>query len=69
MVAAPFWVRRPFLVVRDALADRERPDLDRLGRIDDPEAFVWAVLPHAARTKPSCSCTGSPALALSNERS
>lgn len=30
--------------------DRDRPDLDRLAGIDDPEDFVWAVLPHAARS-------------------
>lgn len=47
-------MRRPFLVVRDVFADRERPDLDALGRIEDPESFVWAVLPHAARTFSAC---------------
>jgi phytoene/squalene synthetase len=41
---------RPFLIVRNLLANRERPDLDALARIEDPERFVWAVLPHAART-------------------
>ena len=30
--------------------DRERPRLGRLAAITDPEAFVWAILPHAART-------------------
>ena len=39
---------------RDAFANRERPDLGRLARIEDPEAFVWAILPHAARTFSSC---------------
>jgi len=51
---SPFWLRRPFLILRDLFARRERPDLDRLGRIDDPEAFVWAILPHAARTFSAC---------------
>src|SRR5688572_29053405 len=50
----PFWIRRPFLILRDVFARRERPNLDRLGSIDDPQAFVWAILPHAARTFSAC---------------
>jgi phytoene/squalene synthetase len=50
----PFWLRRPFLIIRDLLASRDRPDLAALGRIDDPERFVWAILPHAARTFSAC---------------
>lgn len=50
----PFWLRRPILLARDLLASRERPDLTRLARIEDPEAFVWAILPHAARTFAAC---------------
>ena len=50
----PFWVRRPFLILRDLVASRERPDLKRLAAIDDPEAFVWDILPHAARTFSAC---------------
>ena len=50
----PFWVRRPFLILRDIVASRERPDLERLAAIDDPEAFVWDILPHAARTFSAC---------------
>jgi phytoene/squalene synthetase len=50
----PFWLRRQFLIFRDLLTSRERPKLDRLARIDDPEAFVWAILPHAARTFAAC---------------
>jgi phytoene/squalene synthetase len=50
----PFWIRRPFLIVRDLLASRDKPDLNALGRIDDPERFVWAILPHAARTFSAC---------------
>ena len=46
----PFWLRRPRLLVRGVRNDRERPDLDRLAAIDDPMDFVWAILPHAART-------------------
>jgi len=33
-----------------ARSDRDNPDLDRLAAIDDPTRFVWAILPHAART-------------------
>ena len=50
----PFWLRRPVLLARCATADRERPDLAALERIDDPERFVWAILPHAARTFSAC---------------
>lgn len=51
---SPFWLRRPFFILRGLFTRRERPDLDRLGRIEDPEAFVWAILPHAARTFSAC---------------
>jgi len=50
----PFWLRRPFLILRDLFTSRDTPDLDRLAQIDDPEAFVWAILPHAARTFSAC---------------
>lgn len=43
-------LRRPVLIARNILANRERPDLEALSRIDDPERFVWEILPHAART-------------------
>lgn len=46
----PFALRRPWLLGRGARADRDRPDLDGLAAIDDPMRFVWAILPHAART-------------------
>jgi phytoene/squalene synthetase len=36
------------------LTDRDKPDLDRLRALADPERFVWAMLPHAARTFASC---------------
>jgi phytoene/squalene synthetase len=49
-----FWLRRPFLILRGVLARRDRPDLERLARIDDPETFIWAILPHAARTFAAC---------------
>ena len=50
----PFWLRRPWLIARDLLTSRDRPDLERLSAIADPEAFVWAILPHAARTFSAC---------------
>lgn len=46
----PFGLRRPWLLLKGAFTDRARPDLDDLGEIEDAEAFVWAILPHAART-------------------
>lgn len=50
----PISIRRPFLILRDLIVSRERPDLDALQAIDDPERFVWAILPHAARTFAAC---------------
>jgi phytoene/squalene synthetase len=38
------------LVVRGLLARRARPDLAALAAEEDPERFVWSVLPHAARS-------------------
>ena len=49
-MSVPFALRRPWLLVRGALADRDQPDLDHLAAIDDPMGFVWAILPYAART-------------------
>jgi len=46
----PFGLRRPLLLLRGIRNDRDRPDLNRLAEIDDPMDFVWAILPHAART-------------------
>jgi phytoene/squalene synthetase len=54
MQRLPFALKRPFLLLRDLVIDRDRPDLDRLARTRDPEAFVWRVLPHAARTFAAC---------------
>jgi phytoene/squalene synthetase len=50
----PFWLRRHALLLRNLLANRERPDLDALARVERPEDFVWAILPHAARTFSAC---------------
>lgn len=50
MARLPFSVRRPWLVIRGTLTNRDRPDLESLAAITDPAEFVWAVLPHAARS-------------------
>ncbi len=50
----PFALRRPWLLTRDLLQSRSQPDLDSLQEIADPEAFVWSILPHAARTFAAC---------------
>ena len=46
------WVlsRRPILLLRGLLARRDTPNLNRLAAEMDAEAFVWAILPHAARS-------------------
>jgi phytoene/squalene synthetase len=49
-VKLPFFIRRPWLVVRGTTANRDTPDLEALAAIEDPEEFVWAILPHAARS-------------------
>jgi phytoene/squalene synthetase len=53
-LSIPFTLRRPWLMLSQWLTDRDRPDLDRLRALADPERFVWAMLPHAARTFASC---------------
>ncbi|UCF68592.1 MAG: squalene/phytoene synthase family protein [Acidobacteriota bacterium] len=54
LARVPFPVLRVALLVRDLAVDRHDPDLVGLRGIDDPERFVWAMLPHAARTFSSC---------------
>ncbi len=54
VTARHFWIRRPLLLTRSVLADRDRPDLVALAALTDPEQFVWAILPHAARTFAAC---------------
>jgi len=49
-VRVPFPLRRPWLLLQGARTDRDRPDLDTLQAIEDPDRFVWAMLPHAARS-------------------
>ncbi len=46
----PLSIRRFWLLVRGAMVDRDNPRLEYLGSIDDPKRFVWAILPHAARS-------------------
>jgi phytoene/squalene synthetase len=41
---------RPVLLWRGLVAKRDRPDLRRLSRETDSERFLWAILPHAARS-------------------
>jgi phytoene/squalene synthetase len=51
----PFSLKRPWLLLRDYLwVDRDRPDLIRLSTETEPDRFLWAILPHAARTFSSC---------------
>jgi phytoene/squalene synthetase len=54
MAEIPFLFRRPYLLTRDLLVDRDHPDLEALAAIDDPRRFVWSILPHAARTFSAC---------------
>ncbi len=54
MAKIPFLFLRPGLLARDVLVNRDEPDLDHLARIENPERFVWAILPHAARTFSAC---------------
>ena len=54
MAGLPFVLLRPWLLLRDLCVNRDRPDLSRLRGLLDPERFVWAVLPHAARTFSAC---------------
>ncbi len=50
MGSMPFALRRPLLLMRGALLNREQPDLAYLRSIGDPERFAWAILPHVARS-------------------
>jgi phytoene/squalene synthetase len=50
----PFALRRPWLLTKELVQSRARPDIARLRRIGDPETFVWDILPHGARTFAAC---------------
>jgi phytoene/squalene synthetase len=45
-----FALDRPRRLLRDLFTNRAQPDLAALAAIEDPQRFVWAILPHAART-------------------
>lgn len=49
-MSVPFSLRRLWLLIRGLRVDRNRPAIDRLRSISDAERFVWAMLPHAARS-------------------
>jgi phytoene/squalene synthetase len=46
----PFSIRRFWLIARGSFVNRDQPRFEYLSSIDDPERFVWAILPHAARS-------------------
>lgn len=50
----PFALRRPWLLTRDLLQSRSRPDVGSLDEVADAEVFLWRILPHAARTFAAC---------------
>ena len=50
----PFWLMRPWLLARNFRPGARRIELERLERTEDPERFVWEVLPSAARTFAPC---------------
>jgi phytoene/squalene synthetase len=45
-----FAIKRLWLPVEGALVDRDKPNLRRLDSMEESEQFVWAMLPHAARS-------------------
>lgn len=55
--------RRPWLVLGGARIDRDNPDLEALRLQQDPDAFVWQILPHAARTFSACIALLPPRVA------
>ena len=52
--AMSFALLRPRLLVSNLTAQRDRPRLHHLRTLVQPERFVWAILPHAARTFSAC---------------
>ena len=61
---APFWVRRPGLLMRGLQANRDAPDLEALSALAPAERFVWGILPHAARSFAPCILALPARLAL-----
>lgn len=41
-------------MTRELLGGRSNPDVSALAAIEGPEAFLWTILPHAARTFAAC---------------
>ncbi len=54
MITFPFFLSRFWFLWRQYLTDRDRPDLDHLRNLTDPDRFLWSMLPHAARTFGPC---------------
>ena len=54
MSNVPFSVRRPGLLLQGIFTNRDQPDFAKLAALTDPEVFLWAILPHAARTFAAC---------------
>ncbi|MEX1124484.1 MAG: squalene/phytoene synthase family protein [Acidimicrobiia bacterium] len=50
MALLPFSIRRIWLLARGSFVDRDNPRFPQLAAIEDSERFVWAILPHAARS-------------------
>ena len=50
MSMVPFSIRRMWLLARGAFVNRDQPPFAQLAAIEDPERFIWAILPHAARS-------------------
>lgn len=55
--------RRHWLILGGARVDRDHPDLTALRRQQDPEVFLWQILPHAARTFSACIALLPPRVA------
>jgi phytoene/squalene synthetase len=50
MSPIPFSLRRIGLLARGVFVSRDRPQFSKLAAIEDAESFIWAILPHAARS-------------------
>ena len=61
----PFWLRRFSLLAAGVRANRDAPDPAALLALEPAEAFVWGVLPHAARSFAPCIIALPSSMALS----
>jgi phytoene/squalene synthetase len=50
VTSIPFPIRRIWLLAKGVFVDRDNPRLAKLRAIQEPEEFVWAILPHTARS-------------------